>query len=52
MPSMEEIEQQLKDLDGIEKLYARKEIKELPNILWRKNCPGIHEQLFWCIGRN
>ena len=34
MPSMEEIEKQLKDLDGIEKLYARKEIKELPNILW------------------
>lgn len=34
MPSLREIEMQIKNLDGASKLFGRKEIKELPNILW------------------
>lgn len=34
MPTLEEIQAQLQNLDGVSKLFGRKEIKELPNILW------------------
>lgn len=34
MPSYEEIMNQIKSLEGVEKLLARKELKELPAILW------------------
>lgn len=34
MPTLEEIQGQLKRIDGISHLLARKEIKELPAILW------------------
>jgi hypothetical protein len=34
MPTLEEIKSQLSHLDGVSKLLGRKEIKELPNILW------------------
>ena len=34
MPDINEIKNQIKNLDGVSKLLGRKEIKELPNILW------------------
>lgn len=34
MPTLEEIKSQIKNLDGFESFLGRKEIKELPNILW------------------
>jgi Bacterial PH domain/Short C-terminal domain len=34
LPTLEEIKAQLEHLDGVSKLFGRKEIKELPNILW------------------
>jgi len=34
MPTLEVIQTQIKQLDGIEQIFGRKEIKELPNILW------------------
>jgi Bacterial PH domain/Short C-terminal domain len=34
MPTLEEIKGQLEHLDGASKFLGRKEIKELPNILW------------------
>lgn len=34
MPTLEQIQEQLKGLDGTSKLFGRKEIKELPSILW------------------
>lgn len=34
MSTLEEIEMQISYLDGCSKLLGRKEIKELPNILW------------------
>ncbi|OTG64370.1 hypothetical protein B9T25_13090 [Acinetobacter sp. ANC 4470] len=34
MPNLEEIKQQLSHVGGIENLFGRKEIKELPAILW------------------
>jgi len=34
MPSLEEIMSQIKNLDGASKLLGRKEIRELPSILW------------------
>ena len=34
MPTLDEINEQLKNLDGVQKLFGKKEIKELPNILW------------------
>ena len=34
MPTLEEIKLQIKNLDGVEIILGRKEIKELPNILW------------------
>ncbi len=35
MPTLNEIKSQIKGLDGVENFLGRKEIKELPNILWR-----------------
>jgi len=34
MPSLEEVKIQLSNVSGIENLFGRKEIKELPSILW------------------
>lgn len=34
MPDLEQVREQIKNLDGISKLYGRKEIKQLPAILW------------------
>src|SRR5690606_23624971 len=34
MPTLEEIQEQIRNLDGLSKLLGRREIKELPNILW------------------
>lgn len=34
MPTLEEIKKQIQHLDGVSRLFGRKEIKELPNILW------------------
>ena len=34
MPNLEEIKQQLSHVSGMENLFGRKEIKELPSILW------------------
>lgn len=34
MPSLIEIQSQIRNLDGFETYLGRKEIKELPNILW------------------
>lgn len=34
MPTLEEIQEKLKNLDGLSKFFGRREIKELPNILW------------------
>ena len=34
MPTLEQIKDQLSHINGIESLYGRKEIKELPSILW------------------
>lgn len=34
MPTKDEIEKQIKSLDGASRFLGRKEIKELPNILW------------------
>jgi len=34
MPNIDEIMEKIKNLDGASKLLGRKEIKELPNILW------------------
>ncbi len=34
MPTLEEIQTQIRNLDGFETFLGRKEIKELPNILW------------------
>lgn len=34
MPTLEQIKAQLSHVSGIESLFGRKEIKELPNILW------------------
>lgn len=34
MPTLDEIHQQLKNLDDVSKFFGKKEIKELPNILW------------------
>ncbi|MDR2261024.1 MAG: PH domain-containing protein [Azoarcus sp.] len=50
MPSLAEIEQQL-NMCGLDKLFGRKEIKELPNILWdneqvKKAVQGIYNSSF------
>ncbi|MBJ9370920.1 PH domain-containing protein [Acinetobacter sp. TGL-Y2] len=34
MPTLEQIKQQLSHINGVESLFGRKEIKELPSILW------------------
>ncbi|MDG6230695.1 PH domain-containing protein [Glaesserella parasuis] len=34
MPTLEQVKAQLSHVNGIESLFGRKEIKELPNILW------------------
>lgn len=34
MPTLEEIQGQIKSLDGVKEFLGKKEIKELPNILW------------------
>lgn len=34
MPTLDQIQDQLKKLDGVSAFLAKKEIKELPNILW------------------
>ncbi len=34
MPSFEEIQNQIKNLDGVSKIFGFKEIKALPDILW------------------
>lgn len=34
MPTLEQVKEQLSHISGIESLFGRKEIKELPNILW------------------
>lgn len=34
MPTLEQIQEQIKNLDGVSKLFGRKEILELPGILW------------------
>lgn len=35
MPTLDEIQQQIKNLDGVSKFFGRREIKELPAILWQ-----------------
>ncbi|MFD1955838.1 PH domain-containing protein [Paenibacillus thailandensis] len=35
MPTLDEIQQQIKSLDGVSKFFGRREIKELPAILWQ-----------------
>lgn len=39
MPSMEEIKPILSQLDGASTFFAKKEIKELPSILWENEMP-------------
>lgn len=34
MPTLEQIKEQLSHINGFDSLFGRKEIKELPNILW------------------
>ena len=34
MPSLEEIKNQINSLDGMSQFLGRKEVKELPDILW------------------
>ena len=34
MPTLEQIRTQIKSLDGLSKFLGRREIKELPDILW------------------
>ena len=34
MPTLAEIQEQIRNLDGLSRLLGRKEIKELPDILW------------------
>lgn len=38
MPSLEEVQQQIKSLDGVSRFLTMKEIKELPSILWEDEC--------------
>jgi hypothetical protein len=38
MPSPEEVQQQIKSLDGVSRFLSMKEIKELPSILWEDEC--------------
>lgn len=50
MPSLADVEQQL-NMCGLDKLFGRKEIKELPNILWdneqlKKAVQGIYNNSF------
>lgn len=40
MPTLEEIKSQLRKLDGVESFLGRREIKELPSILWENE--SIH----------
>ncbi len=39
MPSMEEVKSAIENLDGVSALLGRKEIKELPSILWENELP-------------
>lgn len=39
MPSMEEVKSAINNLDGVSALLGRKEIKELPSILWENELP-------------
>lgn len=34
MPTLKEIKDEIRNIDGVSKMLGRKEIKELPNILW------------------
>ena len=34
MPTLDEVKEQIGHIDGASKLLSRKEIKELPGILW------------------
>ena len=34
MPTLEEVKEQIKSIDGLSKFLGRREIKELPDILW------------------
>jgi len=34
MPTLEQIKDQIKNIDGVSKFLGKREIKELPNILW------------------
>jgi hypothetical protein len=38
MPTLEDIKKQVSSLDGTSMLLGRKEIKELPSILWEDEC--------------
>jgi len=49
MPTLEEVKEQIGNLDGMSKFLGRKEIKELPNILWKdekieKIVQGVYEK--------
>ncbi len=47
MPTMEQIEGQIKGLDGCSRFLGKKEIKELPNILWEdENVEKIVQGLY------
>ena len=49
MPTLEEIKIQIKCLDGVSRLLGRREIRELPNILWDDE---IVEQIVQCLYEN
>lgn len=34
MPTLQQIQEQIKNMDGASKFFGKREIKELPNILW------------------
>jgi Bacterial PH domain/Short C-terminal domain len=50
MPTMEEVKLQLENLDGVSKFLGKKEIKELPNILWEDENLEMLVQGFYVKG--
>ena len=38
MPTLKEIKKQIQHLDGLQQFLGRREIKELPRILWENEC--------------
>ncbi len=50
MPTLEQIQSQITNLDNISKFGGKKEIKELPNILWEDEVIQKLEEVFYKSG--